>query len=195
MTMKRICIYCGSSSGLRPDYADAARAMGAALAHRGMELVYGGGCVGLMGILADATMAAGGTVIGVIPQALMDKEVGHTRLTELRIVGSMHERKAVMAEMSDAFIALPGGYGTLEEFCEVLTWAQLGFHRKPHGLLNVAGFYDPLLQFFDHAVTEAFVRPIHRDLIVAETDPGRLLDILARTQVPNLDKWIGRDPE
>jgi uncharacterized protein (TIGR00730 family) len=192
-TLKRICIYCGSNSGSRPEYTRAAQEMGAALAQRGIELVYGGGRVGLMGTLADAVLAAKGTVIGVIPEALVAKEVAHQRLTDLRVVRSMHERKALMADLADAFVALPGGFGTMEEFCEVLTWAQLGLHRKPHGLLNVAGFYDPLLAFFDHAVAENFVRPAHRAFVVSETDPHRLLHRLASTQSPNLDKWIDRD--
>ncbi len=167
--------------------------MGAALAGRGIELVYGGGCVGLMGTIADAVLAAKGTVIGVIPEALVAKEVAHQGLTELRVVRSMHERKALMADLADAFVALPGGFGTMEEFCEVLTWAQLGLHRKPHGLLNVAGFYDPLLAFFDHTVAENFVRPAHRALVVAETEPERLLERLTSVQPPNLDKWIDRE--
>ncbi len=192
MNIKRICVYCGSNSGSRPAYAEAARELGALLAQRDLGLVYGGGRVGLMGILADAVLAAGGSVIGVIPEALVAREVAHLGLKDLRVVASMHERKALMVELADAFIALPGGFGTLEEFCEVLTWAQLGLHRKPHGLLNVAGFYDPLLAFFDHAVTENFIRPAHRRLVHAETNPGRLLALLAKTRPPNLDKWIGR---
>lgn len=191
--MKRVCIYCGSNGGSRPAYGQAARDMGATLAKRGIELVYGGGRVGLMGALADATLAAGGKVTGVIPESLVAREVGHSGLTELRVVRSMHERKALMVELADAFVALPGGFGTLEEFCEVLTWAQLGLHRKPHGLLNVEGFYDGLLSFFDHAVAENFVRDTHRKLVITERDPERLLDLLARAQPPNLDKWIDRD--
>lgn len=191
--IKRICVYCGSNSGSRPAYAQAARDLGTLLARRGLELVYGGGRVGLMGVLADAVLAAGGHVIGVIPQSLVAREVGHAGLPDLRVVGSMHERKALMVELADAFIALPGGFGTLEEFCEVLTWAQLGLHRKPHGLLNVEGFYDSLLSFFDHAVAENFIRPIHRELVITESDPERLLDLLAQSHPPDLDKWIDRD--
>jgi len=190
---KRVCVYCGSNGGSRPAYARAARDLGTLLARHGLELVYGGGRVGLMGTLADAVLAAGGHVIGVIPESLVAREVGHLGLSDLRVVGSMHERKALMVELADAFIALPGGFGTLEEFCEVLTWAQLGLHRKPHGLLNIEGFYDPLLSFFDHAAAEHFIRPIHRELVITETDPERLLDLLARAQPPELDKWIDRD--
>jgi uncharacterized protein (TIGR00730 family) len=167
--------------------------MGELLARRGLGLVYGGGCVGLMGILADAVLAAGGEVIGVIPAALMAREVGHTGVTELRVVGSMHERKALMADLSDAFVALPGGFGTLEEFCEVLTWAQLGIHRKPCGLLNADGYYDPLLALLDHAVAERFLRPAHRALVLEERDLERLLDRLATSRLPDLEKWVDRE--
>ena len=191
--MRRVCIFCGSSNGARDVYVETARAMGAALARRRLGLVFGGGRVGLMGVVADAALAAGGEVIGVIPEALVAKELAHNGLSDLRVVGSMHERKALMAELADAFVALPGGYGTFEEFCEVATWAQLGFHRKPCGLLNVDGFYNSLLTFFDHAVTEGFVRPGHRALVLEERDPERLLDLLARYQPPALEKWIERD--
>src|SRR5664280_3804550 len=150
--MKRIAVYCGSQKGVRPEYAEAAVRLGKALAHEEIELVYGGGMVGLMGIVADAVLKHGGHVIGVIPEKLVIKEVVHERLPDLRVVKNMHERKALIAELSDGFIALPGGYGTCEEFCEVLAWSQLGYHQKPFGLLDVAGFYRPLLQFFDHAV-------------------------------------------
>lgn len=167
--------------------------MGAALAGKRIELVYGGGNVGLMGVLADAVMKDGGKVIGVIPESLVAKEVAHGGLTELRVVKSMHERKAMMVSLADGFIAMPGGFGTFEEFCEVLTWAQLGLHRKPHGLLNVAGFYDRFLEFLDHAVNEEFVRPIHRKLVITGTEPAALLESLAKSRPPNLDKWIDRD--
>jgi uncharacterized protein (TIGR00730 family) len=180
--VKRICVFCGSSRGSRPAYADAARRMGTELARRGLGLVYGGGRVGLMGILADAALAAGGEVIGIIPEALLAWEVAHASLTDLQVVASMHERKARMADLSDAFIALPGGFGTLEEFCEVLTWSQLGLHRKPCGLVNVDGYYDPLLALLDHAVTERFVRPEHRALVLEATEPERLLDLLAECE-------------
>jgi hypothetical protein len=191
--MRRVCIFCGSSNGARDVYVEAARAMGAALARRRIGLVFGGGRIGLMGVVADAVLAAGGEVIGVIPEALVAKELAHNGLSDLRVVGSMHERKALMAELADAFVALPGGYGTFEEFCEVVTWAQLGFHRKPCGLLNVVGFYEPLLAFFDHAVAEGFVRPGHRALVLEERDPEHLLDLMARYQPPALEKWIERD--
>lgn len=193
MTTKRICVYCGSNAGARPVYAEAARELGSELALRGIGLVYGGGRVGLMGIVADAVLTGGGEVIGVIPKALATKEVAHHGLTDLRVVASMHERKALMVELADAFIALPGGFGTLEEFCEVLTWAQLGIHRKPHGLLNVAEFYAPLLKFFDHAVAEKFVRGVHRELIITASEPAELLDLLAKAHPPNLNKWIDLD--
>jgi uncharacterized protein (TIGR00730 family) len=191
--MKRICVFCGSSGGARAAYADAARATGRVLAQRGIGLVYGGGCVGLMGEVADAVLAAGGEVIGVIPEALAAREVAHRGLTELRVVRSMHERKAMMAELSDAFIALPGGFGTFEEFCEVITWSQLGLHRKPCGLLNVEGYYSPLLALFDQAVGEGFVRPAHRAIVLEEEDPERLIELLVGYRAPQVEKWIGRD--
>ncbi|HEY9823520.1 MAG TPA: TIGR00730 family Rossman fold protein [Candidatus Sericytochromatia bacterium] len=191
--MKRVCVFCGSSKGLRPAYKQAAQNMGEALALQGIGLVYGGGNVGLMGAVADAALAAGGEVIGVIPEALVAKEIAHKGLTELRIVGSMHERKALMAELSDAFVALPGGYGTFEEFCEVLTWAQLGLHQKPCGLLNVEGYYDYLIGLFDRAVAEEFLRPQHRSLVLEQEKPQRLLDLLAQYQPVLIDKWIDRD--
>jgi uncharacterized protein (TIGR00730 family) len=189
--VKRICVFCGSNPGGRPDYADSARAMGHALAGHGIGLVYGGGNVGLMGIVANAVLQAGGEVIGVIPEALMRREVGHLDVTELHVVGSMHERKAMMADLSDGFVAMPGGYGTFEEFCEVITWSQLGFHPKACGLLNVAGYYAPLLAMFDHAVEEKFVRPQHRALVLEDTDPGALLDKMRAFVPPSSEKWIG----
>jgi len=192
MSIQSICVYCGSNSGSNPAYTEAAKKLGAVLAQRKIRLVYGGGRVGLMGAIADAVLAAGGEVIGVIPEALVSKEVAHQGLKDLRVVPSMHVRKALMADLSEAFIAMPGGFGTLEEFAEILTWAQLGIHRKPHGLLNVEGFYDPLLAFFDHAVAENFIRPAHRELVISDTDPARLLDLLAAVRPPNLDKWIDR---
>ncbi|HEY0006244.1 MAG TPA: TIGR00730 family Rossman fold protein [Pyrinomonadaceae bacterium] len=191
--MKRICVFCGSNSGARASYAEAARRTGQTLAREGIAVVYGGGRVGLMGAVADAALAAGGEVIGIIPQALEAREVAHQGVTELHIVGSMHERKALMAELSDAFIALPGGYGTFEEFCEVLTWAQLGLQRKPCGLLNVDGYYDPLLALFDRAVTEQFVRPIHRSLVLVESGLDQLLSSMTSYRPPALDKWIQKD--
>jgi uncharacterized protein (TIGR00730 family) len=178
--LKRICVFCGSSSGVHSSYAEAAQAVGRLLCRRGVELVYGGGNVGLMGVLADACLAEGGRVIGVIPQALVDKEVAHLGLTELRVVSSMHERKAIMAELSDAFAALPGGYGTWEELFEMLTWTQLGIQRKPCGLLNVNGYYDPLLKLADQAVSEGFLREANRELLLSDDEPERLLDRLSR---------------
>ncbi|MCU0551060.1 MAG: TIGR00730 family Rossman fold protein [Leptolyngbya sp. Prado105] len=188
--MKSVCVFCGSSLGRNPAYTQSAVQLGSAIAHRNMRLVYGGGNVGLMGIVADAALAAGGEVFGVIPEFLVTKELAHQGLTKLETVVSMHDRKARMAELSDAFIALPGGYGTLEEFCEVLTWAQLGLHQKPHGLLNIANYYDPLLQFFDQAVTEKLVRPVHRAFILEATEPELLLDRLSAYEPQNVDKWI-----
>ena len=192
MIFKSICVFCGSSFGSRPIYLETAQNVGRILAERGIQLVYGGGCVGLMGAMADTALQHGGRVIGVIPESLVAKEVAHKGLPDLRVVESMHERKALMAELSDAFIALPGGFGTYEEFCEVLTWGQLGLHRKPFGLLNVAGFYDPLLALFDHAVAEEFIRPVHRDLVTVETDFEKLLERLANFQPPAIAKWIER---
>lgn len=188
--MKRICVFCGSNPGGRPDYGEGARAMGRALADAGIGLVYGGGGVGLMGIVADTVMRAGGEVIGIIPEALMRREVGQLDVTELHVVGSMHERKAMMADLSDGFVAMPGGYGTFEEFCEVITWSQLGFHPKPCGLLNVAGYYAPLLAMFDHAVTERFVRPQHRGLVLEDTSPAGLLEKMRAFVPPTSEKWI-----
>ncbi|HWX80857.1 MAG TPA: TIGR00730 family Rossman fold protein [Steroidobacteraceae bacterium] len=174
--LRRICIFCGSSPGENSVYEQAAQSIGRLLPRRGIELVYGGGNVGLMGALANACLEAGGRVIGVIPQSLVDKEVAHTGLTELRVVGSMHERKFLMAELSDAFIALPGGYGTWEELFEMLTWSQLKIHRKICAILNVNGYYDPLLKMADIAVGEGFLRVANRALLLADTDPERLMD-------------------
>jgi uncharacterized protein (TIGR00730 family) len=191
--MKRLCVFCGSSPGTNPAYAEAAAAMGTLLAQRGIGLVYGGGNVGLMGTIADAALAAGGEVIGVIPQALADREVAHHGVTDLRVVDSMHTRKAMMADLSDGFIAMPGGVGTFEEFFEAVTWTQLGVHRKPCGLLNVAGFYTPLAIFIDQAVSEGFIRPAHRAMIVVDDHPARLLDSLSAIDLPDVPKWIRRD--
>jgi len=187
--MKRICVFCGSNAGARSEYAEAARALATVLAERKLGIVYGGGNVGLMGVLADAALARGGEVIGVIPQKLVDKEVAHRGVTELRIVETMHERKALMNDLSDAFLALPGGFGTLDEFFEVLTWSQLGFHGKPCALLNVAGYYDGMLAMLDHAVTERFLRPAHRELVIADTDPLRLLQRLSAFAPAPKGKW------
>jgi len=193
LKLKRICVFCGSNSGARPIYTEIAQAMGRTIARRGIGLVYGGGRVGLMGVIADTVMAEGGEVIGIIPEALEAREVGHQNLSELRIVHSMHERKAMMAELSDAFIALPGGYGTFEEFCEVITWVQLGLHQKPCGLLNVAGYYSPLLALFDHAVAEGFVRSSHRSIVLEDEDPERMIALLEKHIPPQVEKWITRD--
>ncbi len=191
--MKRVCVYCGSSIGNQKIYRDVAEAMGAVLARRGIGLVYGGGNVGLMGVVADAALAGGGEVIGVIPRSLADREIAHAGVNDLRVVDSMHTRKALMAELSDAFIAMPGGVGTFEEFFEAVTWTQLGVHRKPCGLLNAGAFYSPLAAFIDQAVTEGFIKPIHRAMIVVDDDPARLLDSLATIELPDVPKWIRRD--
>src|ERR1700677_4468600 len=173
--MKRIAVYCGSNKGARPEYATAAEQLGTLLAREKIELVYGGGGLGLMGLVADAALKHGGHVIGVIPEKLVIKEVVHEKLPDLRVVKSMHERKALMAELSDGFIALPGGYGTFEEFFEVLAWSQLGWHQKPCGLLNIAEFYTPLVQFLDHTTSQGFIRPQHRELIILESEPEKIL--------------------
>ena len=191
--MRRVCVFCGSSPGVNSAYADAAQAMGWELVRRGIGLVYGGGNVGLMGVVADAVLERGGEVIGVIPQALANREIAHAGVTALHIVDSMHTRKAMMAELSDAFVAMPGGVGTFEEFFEAVTWTQLGLQRKPCGLLNVNGFYAPLAAFIDQAVTEGFIKPVHRAAIVVDSDPGRLLDSLTTIRLPDVPKWIGRD--
>ena len=190
--LRRICVFCGSSSGAGDIYLQSARDVGRLLCERGIELVYGGGKVGLMGALADACLAGGGRVTGVIPQLLVDKEVAHQGLTELHVVQTMHERKAWMADLADAFVALPGGYGTWDELCEVLTWSQIGIQRKASALLNVNGYYDPLLAMADRAVAEGFLRDIHRELLLTDTNPARLLDRLETYVTPVVDKWMGR---
>lgn len=190
--MKRVCVFLGSNPGNKPDYLKAAQDMGAELARRGITTVYGGSNVGLMGALANAALAAGGEVIGVIPEALQRKEIAHTGLTKQHIVGSMHERKALMAELSDAFIALPGGMGTLEELCEMLTWAQLGFHKKPCGLLDVDGYYESLNDFLDNAVTQGFIHAGHRGMLLSDKTPGALLDQFGGYVAPVVNKWIER---
>ncbi|MYZ48394.1 TIGR00730 family Rossman fold protein [Propylenella binzhouense] len=191
--MRSVCVFCGSNFGAGEAYSEAARGMGRVLAARGLRLVYGGAKAGLMGVLADSALAAGGEVVGIIPAALVEREIAHPGLTELRTVASMHERKAAMSDLADAFVALPGGAGTLEELFEVWTWGQLGYHQKPVGLLNAAGFFDRLLAFFDHQAAERFMRPAHRDMLVVESDPDALLDRFARYQAPNVPKWIERD--
>ena len=192
--MTRICVFCGSSPGARPAYAEAAAEFGRLLAAEGIGVVFGGGQVGLMGVLADAVLAEDGEVIGVIPQALMDREIGHEGITELRVVGSMHERKALMTELSDAFIALPGGAGTLEELFEVYTWAQLGLHSKPCGLLDVEGYYSGLAAFLDHAVEERFLREEHRAALMVDREPARLIERLREFEPRAVTpKWIDRE--
>ena len=190
--MKTLCVFCGSNSGASPDYARAASRLGTLLAERGLTLVYGGGRVGLMGVLADAALAAGGQAIGVIPRALEAREVAHTGLTELRVVSSMHERKALMSELADGFLALPGGIGTMEEWFEVWTWGQLGIHPKPLGMLNVAGYYDHLLAFFDRMVTDGFLPQTPRSMAIVGDDPETLLDRLAAYVPPRTEKWLDR---
>jgi hypothetical protein len=176
-------------------YRQSAVAFGALLAKRGLKLVYGGAHLGLMGAMADAALAAGGTVIGVMPQALIDREIGHTGLTEMHIVGSMHERKALMADLAGAFVALPGGHGTLDEFCEILTWAQLGIHNKPCGILNVSGYYDQMLAMFSHAVTEGFLHPAHRDMIAVSADGDLLLELMEGATATPVSKWTFPIPD
>jgi uncharacterized protein (TIGR00730 family) len=191
--MQSVCVYCGSSPGADPAFVSAAGTVGRLIAESGRILVYGGGHVGLMGAVADGALAAGGRVIGVIPQALVDKELAHRGLTELHVVGSMHERKALMADLSDGFLGLPGGIGTLEEFFEAWTWAQLGLHAKPFGLLDVAGFFGPLLTFLDQLVEQRFVRPEHRAMLLVDGDAVVLLSKMAAHQRASLPKWIDRD--
>jgi uncharacterized protein (TIGR00730 family) len=177
--VKAVCVFCGSSSGTRPEYAAAARALGTVLARRRITLVWGGGNVGLMGVVADAVLASGGAAIGVIPRGLEERELAHRGASKLHVTNSMHERKALMEQLSDAFIALPGGFGTLDELCEILTWRQLGLHAKPIGLLDVQDFFAPLAAAFDHAVREGFVRPEHRAILARDDDPARLVERLA----------------
>jgi uncharacterized protein (TIGR00730 family) len=198
--LSRVCVFCGANPGGRDEYRESAARLGVLLARRGLELVYGGGNIGLMGVVADACLEAGGRVIGVIPESLVGREVAgapveHDGITRLEIVDSMHTRKARMAELSDGFIALPGGFGTFEELFEILTWAQLGFHRKPIGLLDVADYYAPLLSLCDHAVAEGFLRPEHRALLLDGKDPAALLDDLTSFQSPDLKAWVRTERE
>ncbi len=193
--MKRLCIFCGSNQGHQPTYRAAAEQLGRLLAERDIEIIYGGGNTGLMGALADACLDAGGRVVGIIPEALMNREldgraVDHPSLTRMEVVDSMHTRKARMAELADGFIALPGGFGTFEELCEMLTWAQLGFHTKPVALLNIAGFFDPLLTLFDQAVEQGFLRAQNRAMALTDTDPVRLLAAMAAYQAEPVTKWL-----
>ena len=192
--IRRVCVYCGSGAGARDGYAEAARALGRALVDRGFGLVFGGGRIGMMGVLARTVLAGGGEAIGVIPKDLMDKGLGLNSVTSLRVVETMHARKALMTELADAFVALPGGFGTAEEFFEALTWAQLGLHVKPCGLLNVHGYFDHLIRFLDHAVHEQFIDPAHRRLLLVDDAPEALLDKLTSWQPPAADKvaWATR---
>jgi uncharacterized protein (TIGR00730 family) len=191
--MKRVLVFCGSSPGGRPEYAQCAETLGRLLASRGLEVVYGGAHVGLMGTLADAALGGGGKVIGVIPNRLVEAEIAHAGLTELHVVDTMHERKALMAELSDAVIALPGGTGTLDELFEMFTWSQLGLHRKPIGLLDVAEYWQPLLRFLEHSVNERFLRAEYLETMLIDRDPGFLLDRLASHQPVALNKWMDQD--
>jgi uncharacterized protein (TIGR00730 family) len=188
--MRRVCVFCGSSPGARPEYAAATVELATLLADRGIGVVYGGASVGLMGLLADTTLAAGGEVHGVIPRGVFPTEIPHAGLTEQHVVDTMHERKALMAELGDAFVALPGGIGTLEELIEVYTWSQLGLHHKPLGVLNTAGFYDTLAAFLDHAVQERFLRPQQRAVLAFEAEPEALLARLVAAEPPPLAKWL-----
>jgi uncharacterized protein (TIGR00730 family) len=188
--MMRVAVYCGSSRGSREAYAEAARALGRALAQRGIALVYGGGNVGLMGVIAQTVMKEGGEVIGVIPRFLERKEIAYHEITELRLVDTMHQRKQVMEELADGFIAMPGGFGTLEEFFEILTWAQLGHHSKPCGLLNVEGYYDQLLAMLRHGCEEQFIRREYYDMVICHTEPKKLLDMMEGYQAPWVEKWL-----
>ena len=192
--MRRVCVFCGSSPGARPAYAEAAEELATLLVADGIGVVYGGGGVGLMGKLADAVLAQGGEITGVIPHALVDREIGHSGVHDMRTVGSMHERKALMAELSDAFVALPGGIGTLEELVEVFTWSQLGLHRKPCGVLDVEGYYEELAAFLDHAVRERFLREEHRSTLIVEREPAALLERMTAYRPDAIQpKWIDRD--
>ena len=188
--MQRICVYCGSNNGARPDYAEAAVELADVLVRHDLELVYGGSQVGIMGIIADRVLARGGKAHGVIPKLLVEKEVAHEGLTELHVVKSMHDRKSMMAALSDGFIALPGGFGTLEELIEIVTWGQLKFHDKPVGILNVLGYFDTLLQYLDHAVTEGFLRPENRRMLIDDSDPAALVQKFERYTAPGVDKWM-----
>ncbi len=189
-TMKSLCVFCGSCAGVRPEYHEVATALGAAIAKRGLRLVYGGASVGLMGALANGALEAGGDVIGVLPHHLAGREVGHLRLTRLELVDTMHERKARMMELSDAFVALPGGIGTFEELFEVWTWGQLGLHRKPCAILNVADYYSPLIRFLDSGVDEGFVRPAYRAMLVVAASVPELFDALTQYQPPVVPAWL-----
>ncbi len=189
--MKNICVYCGSSPGKSKAFVESAKALGKELVKRDIGLIYGGASVGVMGEVADAVLSEGGKVTGIIPQFFVDKEVAHHELTDLIIVSSMHERKTLMAEMSDGFIALPGGYGTIEEIFEILTWSQLGFHQKPCSLLNIEGYYNDLISFVDNTVEQQFVKDVHRSMLLVESTPNKLLDLMTTYQAPSVKKWLG----
>jgi uncharacterized protein (TIGR00730 family) len=193
MKIKKICVYCGSSPGKNPAYLQAAESLARVMCERGIGLVYGGAAIGVMGAVANAVLEGGGEAIGVIPSSLAVKEVAHSSLTELHVVASMHDRKAMMAELSDGFIALPGGWGTLEEIFEILTWAQLGFHHKPCGLLNVGGYYDGLIGFLDNAFEQQFVNELCRPMLMKSREPASLLDQFADYRAPKVRKWVGED--
>jgi len=193
MKIKKICVYCGSSPGKNPAFSRAAESLAKTLCERGIGLVYGGAAVGVMGVVANAVLEAGGEAIGVIPKSLAIKEVAHDNLTELHVVASMHERKAMMAELADGFIALPGGWGTLEEIFEILTWAQLGFHHKPCGLLNVEGYYDGLIGFLENSFEQQFVKELCRPMLMTAHEPVALLDQFTTYQAPRVRKWMGED--
>lgn len=188
--MNRICVFTGSTAGEDPRYLEAAQRFGELLAARGIGLVYGGSRMGMMGRLAQSVLDAGGEVVGIIPGALMNREVAHQEVSELRVVQSMHQRKAEMSGLADAFVALPGGLGTLESFCELLTWGQLGLHRKPCGVLDAGGYFEPLVRLLDHMVKEGFLAPTHRQMVLVESDPERLLESLGSYEAPSLPRWI-----
>ncbi len=192
-TMKRLCVYCGSRPGRRSDYAIAARQLARAMVNKKIDLVYGGASVGIMGKIADAVLEEGGKVIGIIPKGLFIKEIAHTGITELIEVGSMHERKSLMAELSDGFIALPGGYGTIEEIFEIITWSQLGMHNKPCGLLNVNNYYDNMISFLDNAVSEQFINKTNRSILLLDESPDALLEKFEVYNAPETEKWIDKD--
>ncbi len=193
MKIRKICVYCGSSPGKNPAFSLAASSLARVMCERGIGLVYGGAAVGVMGVLANAVLESGGQAIGVIPRSLAVKEVAHHNLTELHVVASMHERKAMMAELADGFIALPGGWGTLEEIFEILTWAQLGFHEKPCGLLNIEGYYDGLIGFLENAIEQQFVKEVCRPMLMQAHEPVALLDQFAEYRAPKVRKWVGED--
>ncbi len=188
--MNRICVFCGSKMGINPRFLETAIQLGRVLAERRLDLVYGGASIGLMGAVADSVMAGGGKVVGVIPEAMASKEVAHDGLTEMHVVSSMHERKSMMARLADAFVALPGGFGSFEELLEMITWAQLGIHQKPVGILNVSGYYDPLIQLFERAIEEDFIRPSNRQLFLVDQEPDRLIQTLLTHKLPEVKRWI-----